>query len=417
MCTNAAFPGFDSSTQSERLSLISGIHYSAPTADDSIQSLWSKLAHEERSELPGKSDPGSPFSRAHTASRSPVVTMLPERQRRSETPNKVSTERRTNIGNFQRVIVAEQHSATRQMLLQMLRHWGFEAMAAETGAEVLQIIDRSRPPELIIMSQNLPGIDTVELCRQISNRHIEYSPYILMLAIQNDKRQLVRALESGAAEYLTTPFEAKELRARLIVATRIVKRQQCLLASREQFRVLATKDSLTGIWNRRSIHEILDTELDGAAHSERSTGVLLVDLDHFKRVNDTHGHLVGDLVLRETSQRLRNVLRQYDSIGRYGGEEFLIVVPGSLEGELCDLAERLRLAVAADPIRIGETELRITLSIGAAIVPPHAKMPASVLAIADEALYDAKRFGRNRVCMGAQQSSLFISSPAKRVNT
>ncbi len=414
MCTNSAFPAFDASPEAERSSFISGILGPVPAADDSIQRLWNKVTHEERPDLMANDGPRSLYPLTDTANRSRVVTVLTELQKRSETSNRISTERRTNVGNFQRVVVAEQHSTTRQMLLQMLRHWGFEAISAETGAEVLQIIDRNRPPELIIMSQTLPGIDTVELCRQICNRHIEYSPYILMLAIQNDKRQLVRALESGAAEYLTTPFEAKELRARLIVATRIVKRQQSLLASREQFRVLATKDSLTGIWNRRSIHEILDTELDRATQSERSTGVLLVDLDHFKTVNDTHGHLVGDLVLRETSQRLKNVLRQYDSIGRYGGEEFLIVVPGTLEGELCDLAERLRLAVATDPIRIGETELRITLSIGAAIVPPRAKMPASILAIADEALYDAKRFGRNRVCMGAQQPSLFISSPAKR---
>jgi len=128
--------------------------------------------------------------------------------------------------------------------------------------------------------------------------------------------------------------------------------------------------------------------------------VLLVDLDHFKRVNDTHGHLMGDLVLRETSQRLKKTLRIYDSIGRYGGEEFLVVVPGSLQAELSELAERLRLAIERNPIRIGEIELCITLSIGAAIVPPRGKLQASVLAAADEALYDAKRLGRNCFCMG-----------------
>jgi diguanylate cyclase (GGDEF)-like protein len=169
---------------------------------------------------------------------------------------------------------------------------------------------------------------------------------------------------------------------------------------------------LTGIWNRRSVLEILESELDRGAQSERSTGVLLVDLDHFKKVNDTHGHLVGDLVLRETSQRLKNTLRIYDSIGRYGGEEFLIVVPGTVEGELRELAERLRLAIEKAPIRIGEGEIRITLSIGAAIMPPRGRRPASVLADADEALYDAKRFGRNCICMRGETVQLI--HPASR---
>jgi two-component system, cell cycle response regulator len=352
--------------------------------------------------------------RTPNASPLPIVAAFPEFRWQSEESSKVNTERRSNVGNFQRVVVAEHHKGTRQLLFQMLRHWGFDPVQAVNSAEVLKITDQGKAPELIILSRTLPGIDAVELCRRIKDRHAEYSPYILMLAMQNDRREIVRALESGAAEYLTTPFEAKELRARLIVATRILKRQESLIASREQFRVLATKDSLTGVWNRRSIHEILESELDRAAQSERSTGVLLVDLDHFKRVNDTHGHLMGDLVLRETSQRLKNTLRVYDSIGRYGGEEFLIVVPGSLEGELCDLAERLRLAIEKDPFRIGESELRITLSIGAAIMPPRGKLPASVLAVADQALYDAKRFGRNCIRIRGSEIQPIHSSAHKR---
>jgi diguanylate cyclase (GGDEF)-like protein len=214
--------------------------------------------------------------------------------------------------------------------------------------------------------------------------------------MQNDKHDIVRALEAGAAEYLTTPFEAMELRARLMVAVRILNRQETLVTSRDRFRLLATKDPLTGLWNRRSIQQILKDELERAGQSERTTGVLLIDLDHFKNVNDTYGHLAGDFVLQEASRRLKGSLRAYDSIGRYGGEEFLIVVPAAGEAELCELAERLRKAVADVPIRVGENEIRLTLSVGAAIAPSHVNLSSDVLGGADAALYDAKRRGRNR---------------------
>jgi two-component system cell cycle response regulator len=330
----------------------------------------------------------------------PVVAPLYGSRRSQE----VISERRANIGSFQRVLVAEHHKGTRRMLLQMLRKWGFDVVPATTGLEALKILEQSRPPELIIVSRMLPDIDVFEFCRRLTGHQSDYSPYILVLAMQGDQCEVVRALESGAAEYLTTPFEAEELRARLSVAVRILKRQENLITSRDRFRILATRDTLTGVWNRRSIDLLLNDELDRAAISDRATGVLLIDLDHFKNVNDTHGHSAGDCVLRETSRRLKDILRTYDSIGRYGGEEFLIVVPGSDEEELCRLAERLRKAVEKNPIRVGEDEIRVTLSVGAAIVPPGANMQSDVLAIADAALYDAKKFGRNRLVLGKRRS-------------
>lgn len=326
----------------------------------------------------------------------PVVEPLCGLQGRVQELCEQGADRRSNIGNFQRILVAEHHKGTRRMLLQMLRKWGFDVVPATTGAEALQIVEQSRPPELIILSRTLPDIDIFELCRQLTDRHGDYAPYILVLAMEGDQREIVRALEAGAAEYLATPFEAQELRARLSVAVRILKRQESLITSRDNFRVLATRDTLTGVWNRRSIDLILEEELTRATNSERATGVLLVDLDHFKKVNDTHGHSAGDCVLREASRRLQGILRAYDSIGRYGGEEFLIVVPASAEGELRQLAERLRKAVEEEPVRVGEAEIRITLSIGAVIAPPRESSSSDAIAMADAALYDAKRFGRNR---------------------
>lgn len=370
------------------------IHDLVTMADHSIRPASDGCQDESSEEnLPG----------VRTTDELPLVAQPSNSRWRPEMLAEVAEERRSNIGHFQRILVAENHGATRSMLVQMLREWGFEVVTATNGAEVLRIVAEKRPPELVILGRMLPGVDAFELCGRMSTHEGEYSPYILILAMQNDRHEVVHALESGAAEYLTTPFEAQELRARLIVATRILRRQQNLVSSRDQFRLQATKDALTGVWNRRSIFQILKEELNCAARSKRSTGVLLVDLDYFKQVNDTHGHLVGDLVLRQTSRLLRNALRAYDSIGRYGGEEFLIITPGSNEKELYELGERLRTIIEENPVRVRKNRIQITLSIGAAIASPRDGCLASVLAAADAALYDAKRFGRNRIMFGAKR--------------
>ncbi len=221
-----------------------------------------------------------------------------------------------------------------------------------------------------------------------------------MMGGASGRQDVVESLESGATEYLTTPFDGQELRARLIVAIRALDRQDNLISSCAQFRVQATRDALTGVWNRRGILEILERELDRAQHNARSTGILMLDLDHFKNINDAHGHLAGDLVLQETVHRLCRKLRTYDRLGRYGGEEFLIVVPATNERELCELAERIRASIESEPVPTEVIDLRITFSIGAAIAKPGDKSKAKVIAVADKALYEAKKLGRNRIVFG-----------------
>ncbi len=240
----------------------------------------------------------------------------------------------------------------------------------------------------------------IELCRRINGHFDEHSPYILMMGRRTSHQEVVESLESGAAEYLTTPFNEQELRVRLIVAVRTLSRQDNLISSREQFRDQATRDALTGVWNRRGILEILEKELDRAERNDRSTGILMLDLDHFKNVNDAHGHLAGDLVLQETARRLSRKLRAYDCLGRYGGEEFLIVVPATDERELSELAERIRTAIESEPVHTEMNDIRVTFSIGAAMAKPGDRSKANVIALADEALYKAKKLGRNRVVYG-----------------
>ncbi len=307
-----------------------------------------------------------------------------------------SDERRAKFGQFRRVLVAEDDASTRTRLRRTLRDWGFEVVLAQHGTEAMRVLDQQRPPELAILGRELPGIDGVELCRRIASRAIERTPYIFVLAKCNQKQDMVHALESGAAEYLTTPFEASELRARLVVAARFLDRQESLINARDRFCAQAKNDSLTGVWNRRAILEVLGRELCRSGQ-ERSTGVLMVDLDHFKSVNDTYGHLVGDMILRETGRRLARTVRSHDFVGRYGGEEFLIVAPGTNQNELCELAERLRMAVEDIPFFTGRHEIPVTLSIGVTIAPSSERCMTSVITLADSALYQAKEFGRNCV--------------------
>ena len=331
----------------------------------------------------------------------PPPVLFPEARRPLAKSTAPMLERRSKIGNFQRVLVAEDHMTKRQMLTQMLDQWGFDTVTATKGAEVMKIVRQKRAPEIILLSQSLSDTDVLKLCQQLAGLQNDYSPYILLLTTQNDKQDAVHALEAGASAHLATPFEAHELRAHLLVAGRILNRQESLLNSRDQYRLLATRDALTGVWNRRSIGQILDHELDRAADAGRTTGVLLIDLDHFKQVNDTYGHLAGDFVLQEVARRLMKALRTYDAIGRYGGEEFLVVVPSTNERELCQLAQRLLGSVSKETIAVGKADIRITLSVGAGIAAPQ-ENPSNVIAVADGSLYHAKRLGRNRFVYGGQ---------------
>jgi diguanylate cyclase (GGDEF)-like protein len=337
---------------------------------------------------------------------SPVPVSRIEPERAAGT----GTERRLNIGDFRRVLVVEQNRASRLNLQQILHEWGFEVVLAKSGVEALRMLEQQKLPDLVILNRTQPGIDGGELCRRICDRASEFPPYVLILARHDEKQQVEQALELGAADYLTMPFDAQELRARLIVATRVLKRQESLISSRNQLWTQATKDALTGVWNRRAILEIFENELGRAVCSERSTGILLVDLDRFKSVNDTYGHLAGDLALQETVRRLSCMLRMYDSIGRYGGEEFLIIVPNTNKTELCDLGNRLRTAIGREPIHLGQNKVRITLSIGAAIAPPCEKSAANLIAAADTALYNAKRMGGNRTVYDTRRSRWSIGA-------
>jgi len=297
-----------------------------------------------------------------------------------------------------RILVADDSIVSRHVLDATLRKWGYEVVMASDGEEAWQILQRDDAPRLVILDWMMPGMTGLEVCRLVRARAPEPYIYMLLLTSKSHREDLIEGMEAGADDYITKPFDQHELKVRLRAGTRLVELQAELFTAREALREQATKDWLTKLWNRSSILDILMRELARSERDVSPVSVALLDLDHFKAVNDTQGHYAGDIVLRETAIRMNESVRQYDSIGRYGGEEFLIVLPGCDISGAVSQAERLCGRIAGKPVSIGSTESRITASIGVTTsLPGQNATPEALIKRADEALYQAKRRGRNRV--------------------
>jgi two-component system cell cycle response regulator len=296
------------------------------------------------------------------------------------------------------VLIADDNPAATRTLAILLEAWGYEPVVVHDGLAALALLRASGAPPLAVLDCNLPGMSGDALCSEIrKDTHRPYT-YIVLVTGRTGKEKLPDELEDGADAYLAKPVAPSELQARLSAGKRILALQEKLLATQRLLQQQASRDALTGLWNRRSILEILDRELARSQRDGQPVAAIMADLDYFKGVNDGHGHLTGDQVLRQAAQRLLGELRPYDTVGRYGGDEFLIVLPACGPDSAVHLAERLRNCLEAEPVQDNGKTIRVTLSLGVGVWD--GKMESDeLLRCADDALYRAKNAGRNRAML------------------
>lgn len=288
-----------------------------------------------------------------------------------------------------KILIAEDNTVSRRLLEKRTTEWGYTVLTTGDGREAWDAF-LANDVGIAILDWLMPEISGIELCRRIRNHPTGKYTYIILLTSKTEQDDVKEGFLAGADDYITKPFSHPELKARLNTGKRIID----LLAELHR---IAIRDDLTRLLNRAEISRILKEELDRSLREAMPLGVIMLDIDNFKRVNDTYGHLVGDQVLIEISSRLRRDKRSYDKIGRFGGEEILIVLPNNTCECVHAVAERLRVLIGGCPIPTDAGDLTITASLGGACTEtPDLNTPQALIEAADRALYKAKATGRNR---------------------
>ena len=299
--------------------------------------------------------------------------------------------------NAVQVLIADDDLTSRSLLRQVLARWGYDVVVAADGAEAWERLRRDGAPRLAILDWMMPGLDGVEICRRVRLLDTSSPPYLILLTARGGKGDIVAGLEAGADDYVGKPFDGDELRARLEVGRSYVELNAKLLEVQQTLKVQAMTDVLTGSLNRRAILDLLANEMARAKREGKTVGIGMVDVDHFKLINDTWGHAVGDRVLQELVRRSAEAIRPYDAFGRFGGEEFLAVISGGSPPLTRRVLERIRRAIAGVSVYAEGQKVAVTASIGGAV--GRGESLDVLIRSADDALYQAKGEGRDRVVM------------------
>jgi diguanylate cyclase (GGDEF)-like protein len=299
-----------------------------------------------------------------------------------------------------KILVADDDQVSLMMMRRMLVQTGYDVVTAQDGWTAVESILEENGPRLLLLDWMMPELSGPEVCKAIRTRSGQGYIYIVLLTAKDSKADLIAGLEAGADDYLTKPCHPEELRARLRTGQRVLRLEDGLVEARDEMHFRATHDALTSLLNRGAIMDALSTKLRESRAQRTGFSVLLCDVDHFKAINDTYGHPVGDQVLRELARRLQRTTNA-GAVGRFGGEEFLMVFDQCGAERLATSASEVCAIVRETPFQTSMGPLQVSISAGALCVSPHDTIsaPDQVLQRADLLLYQAKKEGRDRVVL------------------
>jgi diguanylate cyclase (GGDEF)-like protein len=302
-----------------------------------------------------------------------------------------------------KVLIAEDENVSRMVLAKALADCEYEILQACDGREAWDIFQNEKEDIYIaVLDWQMPGMNGIELCQKIKDASLSHYVYVIFLTVKRDIEDIVQGLETGADDYLTKPFDRRELVSRIKVGLRLIEFEKALREANQRLHTLATTDALTGIYNKRGVFDRISGEISRSVREKFPFCLIMLDIDHFKKINDTYGHIAGDKVLVKIANRIKSILRPYDVIGRYGGEEFIIGIPRADSKISKVTAERIRTCICERPFQVEGRKIDVSISLGVIDFMPSREydindLLAAMIKAADIALYKAKKAGRNRV--------------------
>ncbi|HET9177319.1 MAG TPA: diguanylate cyclase [Terriglobia bacterium] len=295
-----------------------------------------------------------------------------------------------------KVLVADDEPVNRRLLEILLNKWGYEVSVAADGQEAWRHLQGAASPRIAILDWMMPEMDGVEVCRKIREDKSRRPVYVLLLTAKQATEDANGRYESVADDYLPKPYAAHELKARLRAGKRILELEDQLREAGEALQVETTRDTLTGLWSRSSILEILHREIHRGGRQNSSLTLLMIDIDDLGQINHHHGHLAGDAVMREAARRIRNSIRVYDSLGRYSGGQFVIVSPDCDRSGAMTQAQRIQSTISEEAFKTFKGDFPVTISTGIA-VGSSTHQADELISAAEAALAQARKAGPNRI--------------------